>query len=658
MDQQPDHKQKRSYPTYKKCYLRARKEAETDELMAKISRISEENYHLIGYELFEGHIESLITTQEGSIILQAIISKANPMLITSAYYELRPILIELLRQTYANYFCQCIYVKLNDECKHEFIVYVFDNLSMILKNMISFRATTSILEYQIPKSARKLAIAYLAKIDKKMILTHVRYIKIIETILPKLEEVEVDSIIEIVAPIFKELICSKQGYFLIKKLIRKSAAYRLLKGRIVSLIKKVGISEFLSSNNGYLLIKCILKNFLILADPEIIEIEKKSNSYHEHRMQENSNQIENFLYKDHKIVSSHEDSENNLKYIDTDKYSLENSKINRRGPVDEDNHDPIIELFDLLVNDLLFCYSEFEWSKTLSKLHKKTVCFFLELRFGLFLKRLINMLAEIESIQALTRIIRSILLLYQDLSLIENIISFEPHNSLIADLAERLCLINLKDLPKDQEQSWIDLIHHSDSRCEDNSELFNSNLEFNKDATFNTHKITYSDNCLYFQKSSSNLSSYNSSKEVKDKKTIPTIRMFNDSLEHDNIYKKSSMQFSASVPSGHYFHHQNVSQLIKYDSTLIYTNTNKESLKKKPAISNANYLMSKSMTKGHNYGARPVSYCSLNNCPQTLILIPTFMLKQLPYQTKLSQNVPSIQMVYWGINNVAVSSTK
>lgn len=647
--QQPEIKQSiKSYPIKK--YLRARKEAEIEELIVRISRISEDDYHLIRYELVKGMVESIITTQSGSITLQAIILKANTMLIRSIYYEISPKLNELLRQTYANYFCQCIYAKLDAESKHEFIVYIFANLGMILKNMISFRAAISILENPIPDGARKLAIGYLLKIDKKELLTHVRYIKTIETILPKLEDQEVESVIDMMTPIFKDLLSSKQGYFLIKKLVKKSAASNLLKGRVVTLIKKVGIAQFLSNNNGYLLIKCILKNFPKEAQSEETEIKEATNSLSECRMREISNQIENLLYKEDKEVkeeSEQEDSASEAKDLLIENNCLDNSiSANLSCPEDE----AVIELFDLLVTDLVFCYSNYSWSKTLNKLHKKTVCFFLELRFGLFRRRLIKMLVDIESIQELAWIINSIATLYQDLSLIDNIISDEPHNSNIADLAEKLCLINPKELPEDLEKPWIDLIS-SNLRNDGKSELFNSILLINKDTTSNTLNTANSDNSLNFR-SINNLSSPQSQSDVTDRKLTSASLLFNDAFENAIASEKSRIKSSANAPKLHP-HPKILAQPINYNTYSTYAV--KGNLK--PIMpQTANMNNSNSQAFGLNFGSRnPLSNYPINNCLPTQFYSQTIQ-EHLAYQALFRQSFASMPKLCWNLNNVVIRS--
>lgn len=447
--------------------FRGRKDADTEEIIRKLSETHEDNFQYLRYEFLKGRVSSLISTQSGSILMQSVISKANSGLIKCIYIEISRNLNELLRQTYANYFCQTIFNKLDFECKHEFIVFIFSNLSLILKNMISFRAAISILENPMQDYTRKVAIDFFIKIDHKELLTHIRYIKAIETLLPRMSEDEVAKIIEMVNPIFKDLLGLKQGYFLIKKLIKKSVS-EPLKLKIISLIKKIGIAQFLSNNNGYLLTKCILKNFLSESQIQDEDDDEEALSLNQEKIRQISSQIESLLYKEENEDLNQEDSSVKENSVENPKYQ---SVVNPSCFCDDK---AVIEFFDILTHELIFTYSSQSWSNTLNKLHKKIVTFFLDLNGGFFRIRLIDMLLEIESVQILNNVVCSIMMLYKDLALIEDILSNVPQNPKIAEFFERLTHIKPSQIPKEQEILWTKLMNFQSGTSSEVTKMLNS----------------------------------------------------------------------------------------------------------------------------------------------------------------------------------------
>lgn len=533
--------------------VKCRKDAELGEILHKLNSLNELDYSSMKYELIKGKVESIISSQPGSVILQAIVLNACPRLIKSVYLEMRSTLIDLLRQTYANYFCQSLFSKLDLDCKHEFVVCIFSNLSLLLKNMISFRAIISILEQNpIPSKTRKTALKFFMKIPPSELLTHIRYIKTIETLLPKMDDQELNNMILMVSPIFKELLGLKQGYFLIKKIIKRSESDQL-KMQIILIIKQIGAPQFLSNNNGYLLSKCILKNFLgydkLSHTPEQ---DLSTYSTTQDKIKEISSQIEDFLFKDEDEDNSQEDS-----------FSKEICKKGENLPINsikascEDK--AVIAFFDLIMHELIFVYSNMTWSKTLNKLHRKVVSFFLDLNFGFFRQRLFKALIETEKMPELTSKILGILMLFQDTPIITELISSDPLNLRMADFIQRLTIINPSILPKALQVSWKKFLS-SEEWSHASVELFNSKSILVDYATLSQKSEKFNKDSKNNEIKQKGKSDFHGNDDLFFEEFIPFHAL---TKEHDpEILEEKKLSIKKKTPSGQSITSTKISQNI------------------------------------------------------------------------------------------------
>ena len=122
---------------------------------------------------------------------------------------------------------------------------------------------------------------------KKEFLSNYNYLRLLECLLSSLPEEKHFSLIEFITNNINQLIKPRQGYFLIKKLVKINKNY-VIQNMIIDKINSM-LLEFASSFNGSIICQSILHNFKIKTfnenDSRIINIDNNSN-----------NNIENYKY--------------------------------------------------------------------------------------------------------------------------------------------------------------------------------------------------------------------------------------------------------------------------------------------------------------------------------------------------------------------------
>lgn len=70
----------------------------------------------------DGEIFAKIMTKQGSKELQKSIDRASPITIEKIVQEIEPKFAEILVDQYGNYFCQKLFLRLNDQQKHRLLL--------------------------------------------------------------------------------------------------------------------------------------------------------------------------------------------------------------------------------------------------------------------------------------------------------------------------------------------------------------------------------------------------------------------------------------------------------------------------------------------------------------------------------------------------------
>ena len=205
---------------------------------------------------FEKRLVSIITNLKGSMLLQNNIEKFSPFFMR-IYDELKGSIVYLLKQTYSNYFIQILLSKLPIDKRSESINLIVDNIDVLIKNLVSFKAIICMFELPMSSYSQLHLMNYLRKIDTNYYLIHTRYLKILESILTSFDEVNLDFIIQLVAIKVDELIVLKQGYFLIRKLIKKIQSVSNFRIILLNVIQNFKIYN--NTENGILKLLCLYK---------------------------------------------------------------------------------------------------------------------------------------------------------------------------------------------------------------------------------------------------------------------------------------------------------------------------------------------------------------------------------------------------------------
>lgn len=441
------------------------KVADINFLISQLSKVSTGNDSAEKYEtILNGNINLIISSQFGSVFLQGLLEKSSKELISYLYKELRTNYYSLLKHTYANYFCQVLFKKLEPENKYEVVMEIINNLGQMLKNMISFKAIVSILETPLKEETQDEILGVLYSLNKPIIVTHARYIKIIEVVASHFNEDRLLKLLDIIEPVFDSLLKIKQGYFLMRKILKNSQT-EMLRMRIVDLINKTGITEVLASNNGCLLSQCILKNFddvnqegrtsednMTHSAYELINI-KNANDYSKIELGSTSTsgksiaENETFNLGVFGQPIKHESN--------TIEEAMKALKVNPEKTVTENSETALIRFFDMFTVGVVFNYSKLKYSKPIYKSQKKVYGYFLSLAGYNLKERLLQLIFENKGLNG-SETIKSMLIFFQCTTIFEDLIqSSEKSNSI--RLVRLLIEIQISGVSKDLDSKYFNL---------------------------------------------------------------------------------------------------------------------------------------------------------------------------------------------------------
>lgn len=249
--------------------------------------------------------------------------------------------------------------------------------------MISFKAIVCLLETPITEEVQIKGLEVLKRLDKHILLMHTRYFKVLESIITSLKEEHLYTIIDIISSSIIEMLKLKQGYFLLRKIL-KNAKQICLQDKIVSLITDRNFIEFMSHNNGCLLSQCIVRNFMVDKGKLVMN---NSQSFNKQIIKKAYNAAQ------------------------TDKVSESQTKEERC--IEDKDYAPLSRFFDNFLLRIFPKYPSFNFSKSVSKSHKKILEAFFEVGSKYFKIRFSQILLLSNS-RLKTSIVRQILNLSND----------------------------------------------------------------------------------------------------------------------------------------------------------------------------------------------------------------------------------------------------
>ena len=150
-----------------------------------------------------------------------------------------------------------MFIRLNDEEKNKSIQVITNNFKKLIINIISFKAIITLFEVPLPKESVYLITYILKDLHLSYYLEHSRYLKLLESILSNLNDNESDFVYFIVIKLCDKIIKQKQGFFLLRKILKSCINKVLLSNLIYTII--FNISVFFACNNGCNILYIILK---------------------------------------------------------------------------------------------------------------------------------------------------------------------------------------------------------------------------------------------------------------------------------------------------------------------------------------------------------------------------------------------------------------
>lgn len=233
----------------------------------------------------------------------------------------------MLNHSYANYFCQVLFIRLSDKDKHEIIINITKNFKKVIINTVSFKALITILETPLPS----ISINHLANIFKKLnisyYLEHSRYLKILECLLSNIKEQNANFIYYIVVNIFHLIINQKQGFFLIRKVIKTCKDIKTINSLIFKIINHNEL--FFKTNNGctlyYMLLKVCFKynNNHTKNNIDLTNNKTNYNSFNDYTNDNQSSFTKKLVYQANKLANFNLDNN-----IPQNNYSMHNYNNN------------------------------------------------------------------------------------------------------------------------------------------------------------------------------------------------------------------------------------------------------------------------------------------------------------------------------------------
>lgn len=298
--------------------------------------------------------------------------------------------------------------------------------------MISFKAFVCLLETPLASDAQDIIIAHLSKIETSHYLSHSRYLKLLESFITCLGESKIGFMIDIISISPYEFIQSKQGYFLIRKLLK----YTKLENLQIQITKSFAsdIHRFVECQSGLLLLQCLIKYF---SKAEIAVEAVPSNSL-------------SFNKKIMRKVLNMECKENNpSNKVRAQQKHLSIKSANRA----------VIEIFKTFVNKIVSSYSSSSYDETQKRGHKKLLSLFISYCGEMACECLLTLISIRSSSQQLKLVIE-IINVESSLKIVASLLKYEMNKN-NSNFARLCCQLKIMQIPEKYHAEWNALLSRS-----------------------------------------------------------------------------------------------------------------------------------------------------------------------------------------------------
>lgn len=166
--------------------------------------------------------------------------------------------MKLMSLPFSCFFCQQLFFCLDKEDRTEIIKMCFSSMDELLNSNHSILSFVFIFENTLTQEEQCL-IASLMINQISRHITNKRYLRLLESIVSCFDHENILKILQFIARSIHKIIDKKQGYFLVRALIR-SSKYERIQNEIIKTVS----SDFLfvaTELSGSLIIQCIIHNF-------------------------------------------------------------------------------------------------------------------------------------------------------------------------------------------------------------------------------------------------------------------------------------------------------------------------------------------------------------------------------------------------------------
>ena len=238
---------------------------EVNKILNKIEKIDQ-----IFYNKLKGKFEQIIRTHRGSRIFQNYLKNTHTDILHQIFAEIKHNLSDLIKDSYANYFCKKLFNCLNQKDRIEFLSIIQNDLNILAIDFIATYPIQGIIE-QLGSKAEKTIIYLGIKNYIPIFCYNVYGTHILEKMLSYFEEEFTLEIIDFVYNNFIDLAYHINGICIVKKLLlmtHKKELHQKLKKIIIENALNLIIHQY-----GNYVIQVIFENW------DDIELEEILNQY-------------------------------------------------------------------------------------------------------------------------------------------------------------------------------------------------------------------------------------------------------------------------------------------------------------------------------------------------------------------------------------------
>lgn len=304
----------------------------------------ENNVKMITLDFYDSYIKTdlfkMICTQKGSIKFQNFISKFDYDALNAISEDIINNFFPLFKNCYAFFFIKKILLLISEDKLISIFEEIFyKRITDIVDNNAYFRNLCNLIESNIPTSCQMIVSNYLTQIPN-IKLSEPKFMRIMECCLYFSYDYSsyIYSFIFSKLDRFLKIIKIRQGYFLVRRILKINKKYMIQK-KFVDLISK-DFYTFISSTNGCLLSQCLIRNFCIDLDSDKSSHSSNSSSCIDYRILDRIN-MQNKESSDYLKKSSSDKSDNLSKIIS----NIKGLKMNY-------HNSNLIVFFELLLKEL------------------------------------------------------------------------------------------------------------------------------------------------------------------------------------------------------------------------------------------------------------------------------------------------------------------